>query len=238
MAAPGDNAPPPSEEMPVSFPYPLVLFDLDGTLVDSAADIAEAVNRTLDELGHPRQPEALVRAWIGLGTRVLLDSALRHVGSHHAADEAMPRLMRHYGDCLLLNARLYPGTVEALDALAAAGVTMAMCTNKPERYVAPLLEAMGIAGYFDGIVGGDTLAERKPHAMPLLHLAAMHGRRAGDCLMVGDSEADAGAAHAAGIDLVLLRHGYPRDFDLERAGAVAVFDDLAPLPALARQRRH
>jgi phosphoglycolate phosphatase len=219
----------------VPFPYPLVLFDLDGTLVDSAADIAEAVNRTLDELGHPRQPEATVRAWIGLGTRVLLDSALRHAGSTQTVDAEMPRLMRHYGDCLLLNARLYPGTAETLDALAADGTTMAICTNKPERYVRPLLDAMGISGCFDGIVGGDTLPERKPHAMPLLHLAQLHGRHPRECLMVGDSEADAGAAHAAGMDLVLLRHGYPRDFDLERAGAVAVLDDLTGLPALSRR---
>ncbi|MBB1472965.1 phosphoglycolate phosphatase [Luteimonas sp. MC1782] len=214
------------------FAWPLVLFDLDGTLVDSAADISEAVNRTLDELGHPRQPEALVRSWIGLGTRVLMDSALQHVGSDMPVDDALPRLMRHYGDCLLLQARLYPRTVETLDALHADGVAMAICTNKPERYVRPLLEAMGIAHRFDGIVGGDTLPERKPHAMPLLHLAAQHGRRVDECLMVGDSEADAGAAHAAGMDLVLLRHGYPRDFNLERAGAVAVLDGLEGLLAL------
>ncbi|MGY1528834.1 phosphoglycolate phosphatase [Luteimonas sp. A649] len=216
----------------MAFAWPLVLFDLDGTLVDSAADIAEAVNRTLDELGHPRQPEVLVRSWIGLGTRVLMDSALQHVGSRTPVDEVLPRLMRHYGDCLLLQARLYPGTVETLDALHADGVAMAICTNKPERYVRPLLEAMGIGDRFDGIVGGDTLAERKPHAMPLLHLAAQHGRTVDECLMVGDSEADAAAAHAAGMDLVLLRHGYPRGFDLERAGAVAVLDDLPGLLAL------
>ncbi|MBD7988889.1 phosphoglycolate phosphatase [Luteimonas sp. Sa2BVA3] len=218
----------------VSFPYALVLFDLDGTLVDSAADIAEAVNRTLDELGHPREDEATVRSWIGLGTRVLLDSALRHAGSTADVDAVMPRLMVHYEDCLLLHARLYPGTVEALDALADAGVAMSMATNKPERMARVLAQAMGIDHYFTHVVGGDTLAERKPHAMPLLHLAALHGVAAADTLMVGDSEADAGAAKAAGMDLVLLRHGYPRDFDLERAGAVAVLDDLTTLPSLAR----
>lgn len=218
----------------MSFPYALVLFDLDGTLVDSAADIAEAVNRTLDELGHPREDEATVRSWIGLGTRVLLDSALRHAGSTADVDAMMPRLMVHYEDCLLLHARLYPGTVEALDALADAGVAMSMATNKPERMARVLARAMGIDHYFTHVVGGDTLAERKPHAMPLLHLAALHGVAAADALMVGDSEADAGAAKAAGMDLVLLRHGYPRDFDLERAGAVAVLDDLTTLPSLAR----
>ena len=218
-----------------SSPFPgAVLFDLDGTLVDSAADIAEAVNRTLEELGHAREDEATVRAWIGLGTRVLLDSALRHAGSRAAVDEVMPRLMVHYEDCLLLHARLYPGTVEALEALAADGVALSMATNKPERMARVLLEAMGIGPYFAHVVGGDTLPERKPHALPLLHLAALHGVAPRDALMVGDSEADAGAARAAGMDLVLLRHGYPRDFDLERAGAVAVLDDLAPLPGLRR----
>ena len=217
----------------MSFPYALVLFDLDGTLVDSAADIAEAVNRTLDELGHAREDEATVRSWIGLGTRVLLESALRHAGSIADVDAVMPRLMVHYEDCLLLHARLYPGTVEALDALADAGVAMSMATNKPERMARVLAHAMGIDRYFTHVVGGDTLAERKPHAMPLLHLAALHGVPAADTLMVGDSEADAGAAKAAGLDLVLLRHGYPRDFDLESAGAVAVLDDLSTLPSLS-----
>ncbi|GHD72040.1 phosphoglycolate phosphatase, bacterial [Luteimonas padinae] len=217
----------------MSFPYALVLFDLDGTLVDSAADIAEAVNRTLDELGHAREDEATVRSWIGLGTRVLLDSALRHAGSTADVDAVMPRLMVHYEDCLLLHARLYPGTVEALEALADAGVAMSMATNKPERMARVLAHAMGIDRYFTHVVGGDTLAERKPHAMPLLHLAALHGVAAADTLMVGDSEADAGAAKAAGMDLVLLRHGYPRDFDLESAGAVAVLDDLSTLPSLS-----
>ncbi|NLA69224.1 MAG: HAD hydrolase-like protein, partial [Gammaproteobacteria bacterium] len=98
----------------MSFPYALVLFDLDGTLVDSAADIAEAVNRTLDELGHAREDEALVRAWIGHGARALLDSALRHAGSRAGVDEVMPRFMVHYEDCLLLQAKLYPGTAEML----------------------------------------------------------------------------------------------------------------------------
>ncbi|MEN1940188.1 HAD-IA family hydrolase [Luteimonas sp. MJ246] len=218
----------------MSFPWSLVLFDLDGTLVDSAADIAEAVNRTLEELGHAREDEATVRAWIGLGTHVLLDSALRHAGSDADVDAVMPRLMVHYEACLLLHARLYPGTTETLAALADAGVAMSMATNKPERMARVLSDAMGIDRWFTHVVGGDTLAERKPYAMPLLHLAALHGVSAADTLMVGDSEADAGAAKAAGMDLVLLRHGYPRDFDLERAGAVAVLDGLEGLTTLAR----
>ena len=218
----------------MTFPWTLVLFDLDGTLGDSAADIAEAVNRTLDELGHAREDEAMVRSWIGHGARALLARALRHAGSKAAVDAVMPQFMVHYEDCLLLHARLYPGTVETLAALADAGVAMSMATNKPERMARVLVEAMGIGDRFTHLVGGDTLAERKPSATPLLHLAALHGVPAEQVLMVGDSEADAGAAQAAGMDLVLLRHGYPRDFDLERAGAVAVMDSLEGLGALRR----
>ena len=218
----------------MAFPWTLVLFDLDGTLVDSAADIAEAVNRTLDELGHPREDEARVRSWIGHVARALLGSALGHAGTAPGGAEVMPRFMVHYEDCLLLHARLYPGTAEALAALADAGVAMSMATNKPERMARVLVEAMGIGGFFTHLVGGDTLARRKPDALPLLHLAALHGVPAEAALMVGDSEADAGAAHAAGMDLVLLRHGYPRDFDLERAGAVAVMDSLEGLVALQK----
>src|SRR5690606_11217670 len=129
-----------------------------------------------------------------LGAHALVDSALRHAGSRSRVVDVMPRFMEHYEDCLLLNARLYPGTAEMLDALAAAGVAMSMATNKPERMARVLSEAMGIDHHFAHVVGGDTLAERKPSAMPLLHLAALHGVAAKDTLMVGDSEADAGAA--------------------------------------------
>src|SRR5690606_31086932 len=131
-----------------AFPWPVVLFDLDGTLVDSASDIATAVNRMLAELGHPQVDAALVRSWIGDGARELVASALRNAGDERDVDAVMPRFMHHYGDCLLLDPALYPGVVETLDALRAAGVRMAVCTNKPAPMVRPLLAAMEIEGYF------------------------------------------------------------------------------------------
>ncbi len=207
----------------------LVIFDLDGTLVDSAADIAEAVDRMLADWRLPRVDEATVRSWIGDGVGNLVRTALAHAGSAVAVDEAMPGFMRHYRDCLLRSPRLYPGVAEALQALRDRGVPLAICTNKPSAMVPPLLEHLGIAGRFDAVLGGDSLPERKPSAVPLLHLCRQFGQAPGDCLMVGDSATDLGAARAAGMPIALVRYGYPRDLDIDNAGAVAVVDDLREL---------
>jgi len=217
---------------PRAFPWPVVLFDLDGTLVDSASDIAAAVNRLLAELGHARVDEATARSWIGDGARQLITSALRHAGDLQDVDAVMPRFMRHYADCLLLDPQLYPGVVTTLQALRAAGVRLAVCTNKPAQFVPPLLEALDIDGYFDAVLGAGDLPERKPHPLPLRHLAEGFGVDVAQCLMVGDSAADAGAAIAAGAPLVLVGYGYRRDFDLHGCGALAVierFDQLLEL---------
>ncbi len=208
-----------------------LVFDLDGTLVDSAGDIAEAVNRSLEELSLPRVPEATVRSWIGEGVRRLVAIALAHDGSGHAADEVMPMFMRHYHDCLLRSPRLYDGVADALQLLQARGLPMAICTNKPSALVPPLLEHLGIAGYFAHIVGGDTLPQRKPAPEPVLHAARLLGHAPARCLMVGDSATDLEAANAAGMPIALVRYGYPRDLDLDAAGAVAVIDDLRELTA-------
>ncbi|TKS54894.1 phosphoglycolate phosphatase [Luteimonas yindakuii] len=216
----------------MTFPFPAVLFDLDGTLVDSASDIAEAVNRMLAELGLPRVPEARILGWIGEGAHQLITSALRDAGSTLDADAVYARFMVHYEACLLLDPRLYDGVVDTLQALRDRGVRMAVCTNKPSRFVPPLLAAMGIDGYFEGVVGGDSLAWRKPDPRPLLHLAAQLDVEPARCLMVGDSETDFAAARAAGMPVVLVSYGYPRSFDLHAAGALAVIDRFGELIGL------
>lgn len=220
----------------MSYPFPAVLFDLDGTLVDSASDISAAVNRMLAEEGLAEVEESLVRSWIGDGSGMLLETALQHVGSPRTAEELLPRFMKHYGDCLLLSPQLYPGVRETLDVLGEKGVTMAVCTNKPEPFVTPLLEALEIDSAFSGVIGAGTLPERKPHPQPLLHLAEQFQLEPARCLMVGDSPTDFHAARAAGMPVVLVSYGYPRGFDLHGAGALAVidrFDELLHLPASA-----
>lgn len=169
------------------FAYSLVIFDLDGTLVDSAPNIAEALNGTLQELGLQHFSEATIRSWIGEGVHVLLATALREAGSTRDADAAMPVMMRHYEASLLHNPQLYPGVAEALTGLRDAGVTLALCTNKPSRFIAPLLEHLGIAAHFSSVLGGDSLPQRKPDPAPLLQLARHFQRSPQQCLMVGDS---------------------------------------------------
>lgn len=220
-------------------PSPLraALFDLDGTLIDSATGIAEALNRTLQARGHASEPEALIRTWIGDGARQLLRQGLRHAGEElpdgEAFEAAYALLMQHYADSLPLQARAYPGAGDALHGLRARGVRVALCTNKPERFIAPLLDALGWAGLFDAVVGGDTLPVHKPDPEPLWHIARGFGAAPSQCVMVGDSHTDAEAARAAGMPLVLVDYGYHRGYDLQAAGAVRVASDLRSLLDLA-----
>ena len=141
----------------------------------------------------------------------------------------MPVMMRHYEASLLHHPHLYPGVAEALPALRSAGATLALCTNKPARFIQPLLEHLGIAAQFATVLGGDSLPQRKPSAAPLLHLAQQFQHAPAQCLMVGDSATDAAAAQAAGMPLAMVRYGYLRGFDVEHAGAVAVIDDMRAL---------
>ncbi len=217
---------------PLSYPYPLVIFDLDGTLVDSAADIAEALNRTLEDWQLSRVPEATVLTWIGDGVRRLVEQAFTAARSDIDLDRVMPGFMRHYEACLLRSPRLYDGVVPALEALRARNVTLAICTNKPLAMVAPLLAHLGVQDFFARVLGGDSMPERKPSGVPLRHIAAAFGVAPTAALMVGDSITDYRAAVDAGMPVALVRYGYPRGLDLATVDAVAVVDDLRALPGL------
>lgn len=217
----------------MSCPYPLVVFDLDGTLVDSAADIAEALNRTLEDWQLPRVPEATVLTWIGDGVRRLVEQAFTAAGSDADLDAVMPGFMRHYEACLLRSPRLFEGVEAALQALRERNVTLAICTNKPSALVAPLLRHFGLQDLFALVLGGDSLAERKPSGVPLRHIAAHFGLAPQAALMVGDSITDYRAAVDAGMPVALVRYGYPRGLDLETVDAVAVVDDLRDLPGVS-----
>ena len=218
----------------MDYPFPLVIFDLDGTLVDSLSDISEAVNRMLADLGLPQFDQATIRNWVGDGVGPLVASALQAAGSPLPLEEVMPGFMRHYGDTLLHHPRLYPGVAEALEALQSRGVVLALCTNKPSRFVAPLLDHLGVAARFSAVLGGDSLPERKPAAAPLLHLCAQFGQAPMHSLMVGDSAVDAAAAKAAAMPLALVRYGYLRGLDPAHSGARWLMDDMRELLAISR----
>lgn len=190
----------------------LVMFDLDGTLIDSVPDLAAAVDRMLVELGRAPAGVEQVRQWVGNGARVLVRRALAGSLEHAAVDEAeseaaLARFLDIYGECHTLTT-LYPGVHELLEALSTAAVELAVVTNKPERFVAPLLEQVGLGGYFRWIIGGDTLPQQKPDPAALLQVMHLTGVSQKQAVFVGDSRNDVLAARAAGVPCVAVSYGY------------------------------
>ena len=211
----------------------LVMFDLDGTLVDSVPDLAAAIDQTLVLLGLPAAGIEQVRDWVGNGARVLVRRALAG-GLDHAAvgeaetEQALARFLDLYADCHHLTA-LYPGVHELLEALSTAAVELAVVTNKPERFVAPLLEQVGLGGYFRWIIGGDTLPQQKPDPAALRHVLQLARIEAGEALFIGDSRSDVLAAKAAGVACVALTYGYNHGRPIAEENPAYVLDCLSGL---------
>lgn len=211
----------------------LVMFDLDGTLIDSVPDLALAVDHMLIELGLPQAGVEKVRDWVGNGARVLVRRALAddidHAGvSETQTEEALARFLDIYADCHNLTA-LYPGVHELLEALSTAAVELAVVTNKPERFVAPLLEQVGLGGYFRWIIGGDTLPQQKPDPAALLQVMRLADVTAAQSLFVGDSRNDVLAARAAGVPCVAVSYGYNHGRPIAEEEPSLVVDSLAEL---------
>lgn len=192
-----------------------VLFDLDGTLVDSVPDLSHAIDRMLARMGQEPVGETAVRQWVGNGAQMLVRRALaRHMDITTANvhpvifDQAYPLFLRLYGEQLAARSVLYPGVQHCLDLLKAEGVPMAVVTNKPMQFTAPMLDGFGLSGYFDCVLGGDSLAQKKPDAAPLLQAMQELGSRPETTLMVGDSVNDLQAARAAGCPVACVPYGY------------------------------
>ena len=214
------------------FPFDIVAFDLDGTLADTAPDIAAAINRMLADFGLAPLAEAEIRPLIGDGARNLLRKALAARGpvSEELLDEAHPRYLDHYAAHVCDGTRPFPHVERALDALAALDVRLAICTNKVTRMTRLLLDALGWTDRFAALVCGDTLPVIKPDPATLRETIRLAG--GGRAVLVGDSMIDAETARAAGTPFVAVSFGF-RDRPLEALGADAVIDDYADLiPAL------
>ena len=210
-----------------------VLFDLDGTLVDSAPDIARAVDRTLEALGRPPAGADRVRNWVGNGAPRLIKRVL--TGEMHGEPEAelyeraFDLFLRNYGEDLTGHSVLYPGAAEMLSALQGRGLKLACVTNKPERFARPVLEALGIAAPFEIIVGGDTVDAKKPDPAPMLFALDRLGVAPEQALMVGDSVIDVEAARNTGTGVVCVPYGYNHGVDVRGFGPDAVIDNLREL---------
>lgn len=215
----------------------LVMFDLDGTLMDSVPDLAAAVDKMLMLLG--REPAGIerVRDWVGNGSRVLVRRALAgqldHDGvSDELADEALALFMQAYAGGHELTA-VYPGVRDCLDWLRERRVKLAIITNKPAQFIEPLLEEKGLAGYFDWLVGGDTLPQQKPDPAALFWVMDKAGVAPGESLFVGDSRNDVRAAKAATVRCVALTYGYNHGEPIADEQPALVLDDLRELVASA-----
>lgn len=186
-----------------------VIFDLDGTLVDSAGEIAVALNRTLDELALPNLSQVEVEALIGGGVRTLIERALARLGSAPLdRDASVARFETHYANTVGTQAKLFPGVLPGLRLLKESGYRMSVVTNKPRFFTLRLLEGLEVATLFTAVVAGDDGLRRKPHGDMLAAACKGMGLRPVQSLMVGDSENDVVAARAAGCPVWCVPYGY------------------------------
>jgi phosphoglycolate phosphatase len=212
-------------------PVALVVFDLDGTLVDSSRDLAAALNETLGRLrpGTPALSLEAVRSMIGDGALKLVERALRASGLSEAPREVLPVYFDCYRPRLLDQTHLYPGVLEALEALASRH--LAVLTNKPGDFSRAILEGLGVARFFRRIYGGGDLPAKKPDPIGLQRLLAEAGATPFQAVMVGDSAIDVRTGRAAGVRTVGVRYGFDPE-GLRREAPDLLVDDLRELIAL------
>lgn len=194
-----------------AMPAPLLVFDLDGTLADTAPDLLGTLRAVLASYGFSAEPDPTLRDGIGHGARYLIEHALRKQGvsAGAAALDAMHRdFLTHYEANICVETRLFPGTTELLDRFAACGWRFAVCTNKPESFSRLLLAQLGVGRRFAAICGGDTFAARKPHPAHLLGTIEAAGGEPASAIMVGDSRTDWDAARNAGVPFAGVTFGY------------------------------
>lgn len=187
-------------------------FDLDGTLVDSAPGLADAIDRTLNDLRLPQAGLERVSTWIGNGADIMMARALTFaLGREPQPEEqrdARVLFDRHYADTVDAGSTLFPQVKQTLAALKATGLPMAIVTNKPTPFVAPLLDSLGIADAFALIIGGDDVPVKKPHPAAIFMVLGTFGVLPNELLFVGDSRNDIQAAQAAGVPNIGMTFGY------------------------------
>lgn len=217
-----------------SFPFDLVGFDLDGTLLDTSGDLAAAVNHALGTIGRAPLPVAEITPMIGGGARHMLAQGMERTGGCDDAtlDTLHQRLLAYYEDHICVLTRPYPHCLDALDALAGKGVRLAIMTNKIERFARTILDRLGLTDRFAAIVGGDTMGVGKPSPVPIRAMVERAG--GGRAAFVGDSIYDVRGAHAAGLPVIACSFGFMTQ-PVETLGADAIIDGFdALVPTLER----
>ncbi len=208
----------------------LVIFDLDGTLVDTAPDLCASLNHALASVGRPPVDAATVRHLVGHGARALIERglALSGDGDEATIERALPAFLTYYAAHIAEGSRPYPGAEAAMNALAARGVTLAVCTNKPVALASQLIAALGWAGRFAAVLGGDSLAVKKPDGGHVQATARAAGCELAETIFVGDTSVDVAAARAAGVPVIVVSFGFA-DRSVAELGADDVIDYFSEL---------
>jgi len=210
-----------------------VLFDLDGTLVDSAPDLTLAANKMLSALGYPQVNCSQVKGWVGDGVRSLVRRALTailgDVPAESLIEQSYVLFQRYYTESVYQDSSLYPRVHETLHTLKSSGFALACVTNKPSRFTKPVLEKSGLTGFFGAVVSGDDLSLKKPDPAPLEFAAEQLGVPLTACVLVGDSINDISAAGAAGIPVLWATYGYASQDDIEQDATYGAIDTIFQL---------
>lgn len=210
-----------------------VLFDLDGTLIDSAPDVAHALNQLLAEDGRPQLTLAQVQALVGEGPVPLIEGAYAATGPAIAAGavkESIARYLAFYRACPSAHTVVYDGVEAVLAELAGRGIAMGICTNKPHQMTELVLQSLNLARFFKGVIGGDVIARRKPDGEHILETLRRMGAEPHGAVMVGDSGTDMKAGRHAGLPLVAVSYGYAR-MDPRALDCDILIDSFRDLPA-------
>ena len=207
-----------------------VTIDLDGTLADTIPDLAVAANSMLREMGRPPLEVERVRTFVGKGIPKLVERTLADSTGHEPAPElmarALPAFERCYAEVNGRHSEVYPGVDEGLRALREKGLPLACVTNKSGRFTAPLLDQLRLSGYFEQVIAGDTLPQKKPDPAQLLHACRGFGVVPRDMLVIGDSGNDAQAARAAGCPVFCVPYGYNEGRDVRQLDVDAIVASL------------
>ncbi|MEL0629505.1 phosphoglycolate phosphatase [Psychromonas aquatilis] len=214
-----------------------ILFDLDGTLIDSAPDLALAINHMLTSIGREEISPTIIRSWVGNGASVLVQRGLS--GQTEIDPDLDPALLEKslaifldfYAKNLCVDTVTYPNVVPSLHALKDKGYQLAIVTNKPYDFIQPILDGLSLNGLFSLLVGGDSLEKRKPDPLPLHYACEKLGVTVEQCVMVGDSKNDILAANAANMQSIGLTYGYNYGEDINEHRPDVSFDDFANIIA-------
>ncbi|UIZ96633.1 HAD-IA family hydrolase [Acinetobacter johnsonii] len=210
----------------------VLLFDLDGTLVDSATDLHRAMNMSLNALQLPTVTEEQVRVWVGKGTALFCQSTLQHLtGKVDPAQQQqlLETFLKIYNADPCVETQPFDGILEFLEWGLAQKKTMICVTNKPELPARAIVDHLGMAHYFADVIGGDRFEERKPHPRQLLHCVEQYAQSKDQVLMIGDSSNDVEAARRAGIDCVVVSYGYNHGENILDCQPQQVVDNLCEL---------